>query len=220
MRRPAAGRQCLSRACRPARRRTQDAGSAATSAASRSPRTVDAVVIGARNSFRHSPCAASNAFTGPGLGSSNRATVNGLSCRQRCASRRQVAARERLVESDEEVGAHVRARGDRAGGAQAARREPLVVVAAQHLQAAVDDQRLRLLDAAAAVLQRGDARMRGQRQQRGELDAHAGAGRDVVDDQRRGRTVQGKRGGWSAIAVKNCLQRALRRGAGRPAASR
>ena len=76
------------------------------------------------------------------------------------ASARQIAPGERAVERHEQVGAHMRARGDRAGAAEAARGEPLVVVAAQHLQPAVGDQRLGLLDAAAAVLQRDDARMR------------------------------------------------------------
>ncbi len=96
----------------------------------------------------------------------------------------------------------MRARRDRTGGAQAARREPFVVVAAQHLQASIDDQRFRLLDASAAILQRGDARVRRQREQRVELDPHAGARGNVIDDQRR-------RGGIGDLREER-LQRRLR----------
>ena len=88
----------------------------------------------------------------------------------------------------------MRRRGD---GARAALRhvgEQLRILAGQHLQAAVADQRQRFAGVAAAVLDGADVRVGGQRQQRLARQGGAGAVGDVVDDE------------WHRTGVGQCCE--------------
>ena len=75
-------------------------------------------------------------------------------------------------------------RGDGPRAAQAQVGEDLQVLAGQHFDVAVGDQRQGGLEVATAVLDRGDARMADDAPQGLALDAHAGAVGNVVEHQR------------------------------------
>ena len=106
-------------------------------------RSPDARVIGERNSSLHQALrAASTAFSGPGIGvrrtSASISGSSGCHCARASASRPSRSSRSTLHEA---LGLQVRAGGDGAGAAFGHRAEDLRVLARQHLQAAVGDQR-------------------------------------------------------------------------------
>lgn len=80
-------------------------------------------------------------------------------------------------------------RRDQAAAAHGQGGQHLHILAGQHLQPAMRDHGLGLVQRTAAVLHGADIRMPGQRQQRGGLDLRAGAVGNVIDDERHGRCI-------------------------------
>ncbi|MCY1549630.1 hypothetical protein D9M68_858110 [compost metagenome] len=94
-----------------------------------------------------------------------------------------------ICQAYEVAGADMRRGGDGATSAHAQGGEDLRVLAGQHIQLAVGDQRQGGFRVAAAILDRHHPGVTGELAQGGQFQAHAGAVRDVVEDHRYARGV-------------------------------
>ncbi|MDT4839432.1 hypothetical protein FQZ97_732220 [compost metagenome] len=101
----------------------------------------------------------------------------------------QLLRPQRPVHGHEQVGADMRRRRDHAGAAHADHGQGLQVLARQHIHIAVGDQRDGLLQRAAAVLDRGDVRMRRQHEQGRGIQRGAGPVGNVVKNQGEARSI-------------------------------
>ena len=181
-----AGRPIRAACRRP--RRAQRGGNArsssATAACRRSASAALAAGMGARSSSVSRPCRASCALTGPGLPGEGQLDHRRQRQEQR-AGLVQALLAHGAVQRHEQVGPDVRGGRDDAGTTQAQGRQRLQILARQHLQPAIGDQRHGLFQRAAAVLDGGDVRVRRQLQQRGRVQRRAGAVGNVVQRQRK-----------------------------------